>query len=253
MLFPKKRTILTCSLPFHFLQLVKGDEQKIGPTSGASATRKDSAQRKEQSKRCATARRIKFEAQNADTHLSHLEDEGDSANPAEGSLSRQLSISDCWSCLLHRKTRQRPQNLAPLAKGSSSRIPPTGVRAPGNEVSESDGAKMRRINLMLGQAKTEHLTFNKELILDGMRLVAANVPVQELINTTIGNSLRKLSLKENPLSSVPPMLLTFLHALETLDLRQCKIHRLPDKWDLPQLKHLNLSHNLISEFPDEVW
>jgi Leucine-rich repeat (LRR) protein len=44
----------------------------------------------------------------------------------------------------------------------------------------------------------------------------------------------------------------YLPTLKHLDLSQCELHQLPDKWNLPQLKRLNLSHNRLTEFPEEV-
>ena len=198
---------------------------------------------------------MKFEAQNSDIDLGHMEDGGNSSMlvpPTEGSLSRGSS-SDCSPSLLYGKTLQTPRNGALLAKGSSSLIFPTGVEAPGDELSGGDSAKMRRINLMLDQAETVRFPFKKKLILECMGLVAADVPVKDLCNTSLGNSLHKLSLQGNRLSEIPPTLVTCLPALKTLDLSQCELHQLPAKWDLPQLRRLNLSHNRISDFPDEVW
>lgn len=201
---------------------------------------------------------MKLEAQNSDIDLGHLEDADAAAAaalivpPTEGSLSRGSS-SDCSPSLLYGKTLQTPRNGALLAKGSSSLIFPTGVEAPGEDgVTERDTDKTRRINLMLDQAETVRFPFKKKLVLESMGLVAADIPVKDLTNTSLGNSLHKLSLSGNRISSVPPKLVLCLPTLKHLDLSQCELHQLPDKWDLPQLKRLNLSHNRISEFPDEV-
>lgn len=243
---------------FYLQQWTSGekDEPRRGPTSSVTIAKEPAPgkQRKDQAKQRSTARRLKYEAQNSDIDLGHLEDEVNSAilvPPTEGSLSGGSS-SDCSPSLFYGKTLQTPRNGALLAKGSSSLIFPTGVETASEEVSEGDTAKTRRINLMLDQAETVRFPFKKKLILEGMELFAADVPVKDLANTSLGNSLHKLSLKGNRLSSVPPKLVVCLPALKTLDLSQCELHQLPDVWDLPQLKRLDLSHNRISEFPDEV-
>lgn len=199
------------------------------------------------------ARQLKFEAQNSDIDLGHLEDADASVlSPpnTEGSLSRNSSTDS--PSLLYGKTLQTPRNGALLAKGSSSLIFPTGVETPGTEVTEGDNGKTRRINLMLDQAETVRFPFKKKLILENMGLVADDVPIKDLLNTSLGNSLHKLSLAGNKLVSIPPQLVMCLPSLKHLDLSQCELYQLPRKWDLPQLKRLNLSHNRIYEFPDEV-
>ena len=145
-----------------------------------------------------------------------------------------------------------PRNGHLLSKGSSSLIFPTRVETPGDQVTEGDSAKTRRINLMLDQAETVRFPFKKKLILENMNLLPADIPIKDLTNTSLGNSLRKLSLAGNRLSSIPPTLVVCLPALKHLDLSQCELYQLPNKWNLPQLKRLNLSHNRLSEFPDEV-
>ncbi len=122
----------------------------------------------------------------------------------------------------------------------------------GTDVSEEVVQKTRRVNLMLDQAETVRFPFKKKLILENMGLIASEVPVKDLQNTSLGNSLYKLSLAGNRLASVPPQLVVCLPTLKHLDLSQCELHQLPEKWNLPLLKRLNLSHNRILEFPDEV-
>jgi Leucine-rich repeat (LRR) protein len=136
-----------------------------------------------------------------------------------------------------------------FAKGTTSLIFPTGVEAPSDEV---NNAKRRMINLMLDQCETVRFPFKKKLILENMHLVAADIPLKDLVNTSLGNSLHKLSLAGNRLITIPPELVQCLPVLKHMDLSQCELYKLPDNWNLPQLKRLNLSHNRISEFPDEV-
>lgn len=200
------------------------------------------------------ARQMKFEAQNSDIDLGHLEEDAANSSmlvpPTEGSLSRNSSTDS--PSLLYGKTLQTPRNGALLAKGSSSLIFPTGVETPGDQVTEGGSAKTRRINLLLDQAETVRFPFKKKLVLENLGLFAADVPVKDLQNTSLGNSLYKLSLAGNRLASIPPQLVMCLPSLKHLDLSQCELYQLPQKWDLPQLKRLNLSHNRISDFPDEV-
>ena len=105
---------------------------------------------------------------------------------------------------------------------------------------------------MLDQAETVRFPFKKKLILENMGLMARMCPSRICNNTSLGNSLHKLSLAGNRLASIPPQLVVCLPTLKHLDLSQCELHQLPEKWNLPQFKRLNLSHNRISEFPDEV-
>jgi NAD(P)-dependent dehydrogenase (short-subunit alcohol dehydrogenase family) len=146
-----------------------------------------------------------------------------------------------------------PRNGHSLSKGSSSLAFPTRVETSGDQVTEGDRAKTRRINRMLDQAETVRFPFKKKLTLENMNLLPADIPIKDLTSTSLGNSLRKLSLAGNRLSSIPPTLVICLPALKHLDLSKCELYQLPNKWNLPQLKRLNLSHNRLSEFPDEVW
>jgi hypothetical protein len=146
-----------------------------------------------------------------------------------------------------------PRNGQSLSKGSSSLAFPTRVETSGDQATEDDSAKTRRINLMLDQAETVRFPFKKKLTLENLNLLPADIPIKDLTNTSLGNSLRKLSLAANRLSSIPPKLVICLPALKHLDLSQCELYQLPNEWNLPQLKRLNLSHNRLSEFPDEVW
>jgi Leucine-rich repeat (LRR) protein len=85
-----------------------------------------------------------------------------------------------------------------------------------------------------------------------LHLTAADIPVKDLYGSSLGNYLHKLSLAGNRLSTVPPKSVTCLAALKTLGLSQCELHQLPEEWNLPQLKRLNLSYNQLTEFPEGV-
>jgi Leucine-rich repeat (LRR) protein len=112
--------------------------------------------------------------------------------------------------------------------------------------------KCHKINLLLDQCETIRFPFKKKLMLNSLDLTAADIPVKDLYGTNLGNSLHKLSLAGNRLSTVPQRLVSCLPILKTLDLSQCELHQLPERWNLPQLKRLNLSHNRLTDFPEEV-
>lgn len=135
---------------------------------------------------------------------------------------------------------------------SSSLIFPTGVEAQLDENDEARNLKRHRINLLLDACDSVRFPFKKKLILNSLNLTAADVPVKDLYNTSLGNSLHKLSLAGNRLSTIPPKLVTCLPVLKTLDLSQCELHQVPDRWNLPQLKRLNLSHNRLTDFPEDT-
>jgi hypothetical protein len=110
----------------------------------------------------------------------------------------------------------------------------------------------RQINIKLNKAKMTTWPFKKKLALGNMNLGESDLPVDELVKTSLGNSLYKLSLRGNPMAVVPRQLVTNLPSLKHLDLSHCELSELPRIWDLPKLKVLNLSYNHISEFPSEV-
>jgi Leucine-rich repeat (LRR) protein len=116
----------------------------------------------------------------------------------------------------------------------------------------SDAAKRRQINILLDQCESARFTFKKRLALNNLSLTASDIPLKDLCGTPLGNSLHKLSLTGNRLGTIPARLVQSLPYLKHMDLSQCELHHLPDKWSLPQLKKLNLSHNKLSDFPEEV-
>lgn len=136
---------------------------------------------------------------------------------------------------------------------SSSLIFPTGVEPPpSTQGAHASDLKAHKINLLLDQCETVRRPFKKKLVLSSMDLTAADVPVKDLYGTSLGNTLHKLALNGNRLYVIPPQLVTCLPVLKTLDLSQCELHQLPERWNLPKLKGLNLSHNRLTEFPEEV-
>lgn len=167
-------------------------------------------------------------------------------NAHSPSLDRSSSDQSTGS-LLYGKT----PNSGNLLGKSSSLIFPTGVET-GSGDTEADSAKRRKINLLLDQAEAVRFPFKKKLALEKLGITAADIPLNYLCGTSLGNALHKLSLVGNRLGSVPPKLVQNLPALKHLDLSQCELHQLPSNWSLPQLKKLNLSHNRLRDFPDEV-
>lgn len=163
------------------------------------------------------------------------------------SLDRSSSDQSTGS-LLYGKT---PNSGALLGK-SSSLIFPTGVETNTDGDNEADKAKRRKINLLLDQCESVRFPFRKKLALEKLQMTAADIPLNYLCGTPLGQALHKLSLVGNKLGSVPPKLVQSLPALKQLDLSQCELHQLPPSWNLPALKKLNLSHNRLRDFPDEV-
>lgn len=174
-------------------------------------------------------------------------------SPVSGPLDRSSSDQSTGS-LFYGKT----PNGGTLLGKSSSLIFPTGVETlPGSMVnapqSEDAASKRRKINLLLDQCESVRFPFKKKLILNSLGLGPIDLPISDLCGTSLGNSLYKLSLAgNNRLISVPEMLVKSLPSLRHLDLSQCRIHQLPEKWNLPKLTRLNLSHNLLTDFPEEA-
>jgi Leucine-rich repeat (LRR) protein len=165
----------------------------------------------------------------------------------------------------------KPSNGSVLLGKSSSLIFPTGVEPSTNtgrgtsigsvgrgssNASSSDYAannlKRRKVNILLDQCETVRFPFKKKLILSDLSLTAADIPVKDLCGTPLGQSLHKLSLAGNRLGYIPGKLVTNLPVLKHLDLSQCELHHLPETWYLPNLRRLNLSHNRLTDFPEEV-
>ena len=90
------------------------------------------------------------------------------------------------------------------------------------------------------------------LALDNLGIKESEVPLADLDQTPLGVSLHSMSLSCNRLESIPPQLTLCLPNLKSLDLSRCYIYDLPKKWNLPKLKKLNLSQNLLISFPSEV-
>jgi Leucine rich repeat len=136
---------------------------------------------------------------------------------------------------------------------SSSLIFPIGVSSNGHHDGNLEAWKSNAINQRVNQCeKRKFLKKNKELLLDDLKLTADDIPLQLLNETTLGNTLYKLTLRGNRLKAVPDKLVQCLPALRVLDLQQCDLRTLPKHWNLPRLATLDLSHNLLICFPEDV-
>jgi hypothetical protein len=205
------------------------------------------------SKQRSNDRRNKIDALNADIDFGHLEK--DFVSPplitsGEDSISRSSSDHSC--SLFYGKALQNPRNGA-LAPKSSSLIFPTGVEASTfTDTNPPALTKTTDINLRLDACETIRWPKKKKLNLENMKLTTADIPIQYLDGTSLGLSLYKLSLAKNRLNVIPSALVQCLPTLRHLDLSQCELVTLPKQWNMPQLRKLNLSHNKLTDFPEEV-
>ncbi len=111
--------------------------------------------------------------------------------------------------------------------------------------------KRRRVEILLEQCEALRFPFKKRLLLANLDLSHEDVPVETICSDRLGSQLYKLSLAGNPLFKIPEPLVLKLTGLRVLDISQCGLHVLPERWELPNLKRLNLSHNRLEEFPSE--
>lgn len=109
-------------------------------------------------------------------------------------------------------------------------------------------------NVSMRLARCEAVPYpqKKKLNLENLDMTAADIPLTYICGTHLGHALHKLSLARNPLKDIPTRLVQSFPTLKNLDLSECRLHELPATWNLPQLRKLNLSHNQLGEFPDEV-
>lgn len=123
----------------------------------------------------------------------------------------------------------------------------------------SSGALMERepneiVALLLNkcEAKMKRSFFKKSnLSLDNLNLTECQVPTKELSETKLGRHLQSLSLAHNKLETLPKSLVYCLPNLRYMNLSHCLIYELPKRWNLPLLKKLDVSHNLLIDFPEE--
>ena len=109
------------------------------------------------------------------------------------------------------------------------------------------GRRKEKMEFELGKAN-----FTKRLILRDLNLRARELPISSILSLPLGKDLTKLCLAGNDLNCLPDVLVRHLEGLRTMDLQQCGLVTLPDEWDLPNLRRLNLSHNHLKKFLSKV-
>ena len=136
------------------------------------------------------------------------------------------------------------------AHGSDSKSAHSSGEPHSDDDSESEDELHANIRLALQQAAVSPK--KKKLILAKLGMTTADIPLKQICEGPLCKTLHKLSLAQNPLESVPDRLVRSLPMLVHLDLSSCRIHQLPPVWYLPRLQILNLSENLLCDFPDEA-
>eukprot|EP00578_Thalassiosira_sp_NH16_P029390 CAMPEP_0181085980 /NCGR_PEP_ID=MMETSP1071-20121207/5509_1 /TAXON_ID=35127 /ORGANISM="Thalassiosira sp., Strain NH16" /LENGTH=164 /DNA_ID=CAMNT_0023167799 /DNA_START=196 /DNA_END=688 /DNA_ORIENTATION=+ len=81
-----------------------------------------------------------------------------------------------------------------------------------------------------------------------MNLSHEEIPVDQICSDRLGSALYKLSLAVAFDSGIVDR---EIERSAVLDISQCDLHSIPDKWSLTSLKILNLSHNRIRKCPAE--
>ena len=118
-----------------------------------------------------------------------------------------------------------------------------------NDISHTE--RHRRLRMAMDQCETVRFPFKKRLVLANLNLTEDELPINKICGETLGSALYKLNLAGNRLSTIPTPLIVQLTGLRVLDLSQCDLYTLPERWDLPSLKKLILSHNRIQTcFPE---
>lgn len=118
-----------------------------------------------------------------------------------------------------------------------------------NNNKDSVLVKKMMVDYSLSHMETNWLG-KKALYLNNLKLCEEEIPISYIEN--LKQSLEKLSLSGNRLGIVPLELVESLSSLKTLDLSHCLLRGLPSRWNLPKLVHLNLSHNRLLDFPEQV-
>jgi hypothetical protein len=122
-----------------------------------------------------------------------------------------------------------------------------------SEESDCSFNQLVAILLQKCKAKMNRTVFKKSrLNLENLNMIDCQIPIEELVETKFGRFLRSLSLAHNRLETLPKTLVTSLSNLRSLNVSHCLIYELPKRWNLPVLKKLDVSHNLLIDFPEEV-
>ncbi|KAG7343275.1 Miro domain containing protein [Nitzschia inconspicua] len=135
-------------------------------------------------------------------------------------------------------------------------IPRSTSESPVDDSNDEDIVKFQTVKKVIQtyESSTKKRFFGMKkpkLVLSGLQLQENHIPLMELIGTPLGHNLQHLSLSKNLFKSLPPSLVVSLPNLKSFDLSNCCISDLPQQWDLPKLKKLNLSNNRLKSFPGE--
>jgi len=176
-----------------------------------------------------------------------------SEDSIDAELLRGSSVGSPTGLLSGAASSNKANGGLRVGRGSSLLFP-TGVQTPkgADELAQARPVLKQTINLLLDQCESIRWPYRKKLILSNLGMKATDIPVRHLCGTKLGDEVSKLSLMGNGLFTLPPKLVVGLPALRTLDLSQCQLRVLPERWNLPQLRRLNLSHNRLVDFPEEV-
>ena len=82
----------------------------------------------------------------------------------------------------------------------------------------------------------------------GKKNLELKIPVWKICAPPLGTKLTKLSLRGNELKHLPDLIVQSLHSLRSMDLQQCSLVSLPEEWNMPHLRRLDLSHNCLTTF-----
>ncbi len=170
---------------------------------------------------------------------------GTTGHSSIGPQSTAASVTTATVGVNHGRRIQSPEFHRHISGGNGEN---NSTRRPSTDNSQL----ANKIASLLDTCEAVRFPFKKKLNLEKLKMTAADIPVKDLYGTVLGQSLHKLSLSGNRLSTIPRKLVTCLPILKNLDISQCELHQLPERWNLPQLKRLNLSHNRLSDFPEEV-
>lgn len=164
----------------------------------------------------------------------------------------QRPTQDGFANELHRNSSNQSTIDSALSRNSHLDMNDQNIRRMFGLASSGSAERQRRLRLLMDQCETVRFPFKKRLILANLNLSHDEIPVDQICSDRLGSALYKLSLAGNRLHSIPEQLIAKLTGLRVLDFSQCDLHRIPEKWDLPSLKKLNLSHNCIKGFLAEV-
>jgi GTPase SAR1 family protein len=157
---------------------------------------------------------------------------------------------------LHRSASDNILKIERCAPVTRSQTVPSSVTA-GDHVDPATAMKLEAVKKAVQEyeASTKKRFFGikkAKLRLDNLQLRESHLPLEELIDTPLGENLQHLSLSGNLFETLPSCLVLSLPNLKSLDLSGCCFKMLPEKWHLPKLKKLNLSSNMLSSFPGDA-